>query len=732
MWEKGGYFTPKIDHHKKPFTIFLVSPNASGPMHVGNMLMVAIQDVLARYQRMQGKPTLYLPSTDQGGYETQITFERELNLQGKTRFDFTRKELFQLIKEFVEKNNVTIRNQIKAMGASVDWSKFHFAMDDYSMKLIYQTFHKMIQDDLIYRGRYMVNYCPECGTTLADIELSEKKDTTPLYHIRYPIPVDGTHSYLLVTTTHPETIFSETDIVINPQDERINYLIGKKLTNPITGKLMHILEDTRKEMKETCTIYLSSFSPSYDPNDYTFASTNTLHTENLIDWEGKMLGMYQGLTSSEARQKAVELLQEKKLIDRIDSENNTTTFLCKRGHTIQHAIFLNWFLKVDASHKSLKKPVYDAVKNEDMIIYPRWKERSYLKWITSMRDWPIARQNVWGIRIPVWYELADPKNFIVWFVDEKGNKLHGNLELLLKSHPLEEIKKGLERVYADEGVNWVLEKDKEAGKEYLPETDTFDTWFSVGHWQISLLGSKNPSEIDYFYPISLMETGWDILNMYVSRFVMLAYYTTGKLPFPYVYLHRLALGKGGKKMSKSMGNVVYPEPYIEKFGSDPLRMALISHTHDQENFVFEEGKIVQYASFGDNLWDLGKFITVLLGFTTQQIPQYSSALQDQLQYPEKRILADLEKLIGDVTNLLDKNQFAYAQEKSVRFLWNINGYINAIKNNRNNKVSLSVLRYTYLIYLKLLHPFMPFMTEAIYGEFVKNDMPLIISSWPII
>ena len=721
MWEKGNYFTPRVELAKKPFSIFLVPPNASGGMHIGNVLMIAIQDILARYYRARGNPTLWIPCPDHGGYETQVTYERELEKSGKNKFQYSRDELFEEIQHFVVNNNQLIKSQIRVTGASVDWSRFRFTMDDSSVNDVVETFRKMVSDNLIYRRSYMVNYCSSCGTVLADIELKENKEKTPLYFVKFA--VWDSEEYLSLGTTRPEFLFAATHVLVHPADGRYARHIGKKLKNPITGNLVEVIASARKFDPEKCDPFLSPFAPSYKKYDYEYTLRNSIPSRNLLDWDGNMLERHPGIKPVEARNKEVLFLKELGVIEKIDESYTDSVFLCKRGHIVESVIMFTWFLKLDDKITPLRKPAIDAIKNGGLTVFPRWREKGLIGWMEKMHDWPIARQNVWGINIPVWYDISDPTKFTVWFADKTGTRQYGNLKRFLdQGVSLEEISLGLERIYPSEGAVWALEKKE--GKSYLPETDTFDTWFSSGQWGTIVFGALDSEDFSYFYPSDSIVIGHDLLRLSVSRKILLSHYLTGKLPFKTVYLHRLLKGLDGQKMSKSFGNAVSLEHYLEKFGADVTRMALISHTTLQEDFIFAEEQLLFFQKFSYRFWDMGEIVSL----ANEYSPDFSESLG--LSHEDKKILRVLDGLTVLVGLNIERYSFAYAQEKLCDFLSDLEGYAFSMKAKGNIHISLSVLRHIYAKYLIILHPFMPFMTEELYAKLYNSSSPLAVVPWP--
>lgn len=723
MWEKGNYFTPVIDPSKKPFSMFLAPPNASGSMHIGNALMIAIQDILARYNRAKGRPTLWVPSTDHGGYETQVTFERELEKTGGDRSQYSRKELFKEIEGYVEKNSVLIKRQIRSMGASVDWSRFRYTMDSKSLESVDETFRKMVSDNLIYRRNYMLNYCPQCSTVLAGIELKEVKTTVPLYYIKFL--VQDSQESVALGITRPEFIFSVTHVLVNPADARYAHLIGKKLTNPITDEPVEIIADTRKFdlEKESLKPALFPFCPSFKSYDYEYTLRNPLPARNLLDWNGNLIERYPGLKPAEAREKEIQLLTERGLIEKTDTSYQDVVHLCKRGHVVENIIVLTWFLKLDDPAKSLKRALFESARKDGLTVIPHWREKGLIEWIKKMHDWPIARQNVWGINIPIWYDISDPSMFDVWFIDKTGGRQHGNLKYFLdKQVSLNEITQGLERLYADDRVSWTLEK--KPGIEYLPETDTFDTWFSSSQWAMIAFGYIHSPDFSYFYPSEVRVTGYDLIRLSVSRGLLLSQYITNQLPFKTVYLNQLIKGPDGQKMSKSLGNAVTLEHYLEKFGADVTRMALVSYTSTNEDFVFKDDRLEFFKGFSQKLLSMGQLVVI----ADQYSAEFSNSLQ--LSLKDAKLLETVEKLTQSVGLSIERYQFTQAQEKLCNFITNLSDFAADMNTQSNPYISLSVFRRVYEIYLTILHPCMPFMTEELYTSLYKSDTPLATAVWP--
>lgn len=728
-WEDAEVFKGKIDPEKKPFTIVLPPPNANGKLHTGHVLMLAIEDILIRWKKMQGFSTLWLPGTDHAGFETQVVFEKYLKSKGKSRFDYDRDSLYKEIWDFVESYKSTILEQMKRMGPGLDWSRYTYTLDESVVKIVYSTFEKMLSEGLIYRDDYIINFCPKCGTTFADLELRHVTRKDPLYYMKY--------GPFTLATTRPETKFGDTAIAVNPKDERYKDYVGKEVeVEGLNGpfKIKVIADDFVDPSFGTGVVKVT---PAHDKNDFEAGKRHNLEIKQVIGLDGKMLeiaGPYAGLSVLEARKKVVEDMQKRGLMVRIDEDYEHTVSVCyKGGHEIEPMVLPNWFIKVD----SLKKPALDVVLKNEVKIYPKWRQITYTKWMEEMRDWPISRQIVWGIRIPVWYDVDKNPNLQVNFIDTNGERVSGKVGDLLNNYDFEDIKKGLQSLIAPKDAVFST-KDGDDGR-CLQETDTFDTWFSSGHWPLATLRYPDSEDFKYFYPTSVMETGWEIIRFWVSRMIMFGIYLTGEAPFKDVYLHGLVRDTEGKKMSKSLGNVIDPLDYIEEYGADALRMGLISGTANGRDFAFPKDKVLAYRNFANKLWNMARFMLMMFGDFENDIPEFINDDENKqsLDETDKEMLSNLETLIKDVDQSLEKYRFADASEFIYQFMWHevADKYIEHIKtkNGEEKKLSLSVLKYVYSQGLKLLHPFMPFVTESIWENLPKNnnDKELLIeNNWP--
>lgn len=719
-WEEKGIFTGKIDKNKKPFTIVLPPPNANGKLHTGHVLMLAIEDILIRWKKMQGYSTLWVPGTDHAGFETQVVFERHLKEKGKSRFDYDRDSLYKEIWDFVQENKGVIESQIKSMGPGLDWTRYTFTLDDKVVDTVYETFQRMVGEGMVYRDDYIVNYCPKCGTTFADLELRHVTRKDPLYYMKY--------GPFVVATTRPETKFGDTAVAVHPNDERYKKYIGKEIeVEGLDGNFkLKVIGDTFVDPKFGTGVV--KVTPAHDKNDYEAGRRHSLEIKSVIGLDGKLnenTGPYVGLSAEEGRKKVVEDLQRRGLMIKIDYDYEHTVSVCyKGGHDIEPTVLPNWFIKVE----NFKKPALDVVINKEVKIYPRWREITYIKWMEEMRDWPISRQVVWGIRIPAWYSVEENPSIQVTFLNKKKERITGKVSDLIKKYSFSEIEEGLQSLIAPKNAKSIISKARPNGN-YLQETDTFDTWFSSGHWPLVTLGYPNSDDFHYFYPTSVMETGWEIIRFWVSRMIMFGIYLTGKPPFSDVYLHGLVRAIDGKKMSKSLGNVIDPLDYVSEYGADALRMGLISGTANGKDFAFPRDKVVAYRNFANKLWNMARFMLLLM--ENNEVVEYKEGNDKNITDVDKEIIQKLRSLIYGVNNSLEKFRFSDASDLIYQFMWHevADNYIEYVKTREDKGVALGVLKYVFTTGLKVLHPFMPFVTEAIWSNIETNGL-LIENRWP--
>ena len=726
-WQDAQVSTAKIDPTKKPYTIVLPPPNASGRMHAGNAVMIAIEDALIRWKRMKGFSALWLPGTDHAGFETQTTYERELKKQNKSRFDFDRDTLYANIMEFVLANKSAIETQIKSMGASIDWTRYTFTLDQKSIDTVYSTFERMEKENLIYRANYVVNYSFKYGTTFSDAEIVMREQKDPLYYLKF--------GPFTLATVRPETKFGDTAVAVHPDDARYKDWVGKEIeVEGLLGNFkLKVIADTYVDPEFGTGVV--KITPAHDKNDFEVGLRHNLEVKNVIGVDGRMTslcGKYAGMKVLEARKAVVADLLERGLIVKIDENYTHMVPVDYRSEDyVEQLVLPNWFIRVEA----LKKPALEAVTSGKIRIFPKWQEITYTRWVENMRDWAISRQIVWGIRLPVWYSADDNPDTNVTFLTKDKLPVTGKLVEVLKEHSFEEIEKGLQSLIAPMNSKYVVSRTKPRGN-YLQETDTFDTWFSSGHWPLTTLGYPDSDDFKYFYPTDVLETGWEIVTRWVSRMVMFGLYLTGEAPFKDIYLHGRVMAIDGKKMSKSLGNVVNPEEYQDQFGTDALRMGLISGTANGKDFAFPKDKVMAYRNFSNKIWNMARFMQLMIEEfgKVSEVDFSTSGLGEK----DAVMVSRLKEVIKLVDENLEKYRFSDAAETVYQFMWHelADDYIEFVKGlpegSAERGLSLGVLRFVYLTCLKILHPFMPFVTEAVWGEVSETKKLLAQESWPVV
>jgi valyl-tRNA synthetase len=680
LWEKSGYFNPdKLPkRHKKPFCIIMPPPNANGSLHIGHAVFVTLQDIMIRYKRMRGFKTLWLPGADHAGFETQVVYDKKLEKEGRSRFQIPREQLYKEMMDFTLKNKKTMESQLRKLGASCDWSREKFTLDPVITKITLQTYEKLKKDGLIYRGSRLVSWCIKHQTSLSDVEVKHITQKDPLYYIKY--------GPLWLATVRPETKFGDTGIAVNPRDPRYKKYIGceieiKTLLGP---RKIKVIADSSIDMKFGTGVV--KVTPAHDLADYEIwqrHKTEIPGPVSVIDKFGRLnkkAGPYAGLKIMEARKKIVEDMTRAGLLDPNKTDHNyqhNIAVCYKCGKPIEPLIFDNQiFVKMTAKPASGSKSLRDlgvsAVRSGKIKFIPKHFEKIFFHWMKNLRDWNISRQIVWGIPIP----------------DSK--------------------------------------------------TDVFDTWFSSGQWPFATLKTSGPHAFKTFYPTDVMETGWDILPFWVMRMIMLGMYITGKVPFKYVYLHGLVRDKERQKMSKSKGNVIDPLGVIDLFGTDSLRMALVvGNTPGNDPVIFEE-KIRGYQHFANKIWNASRFVSMNLEkkYFNEKLKKIETG-KIKLKAGDKKILHDLEKLKTLVSREMDKFKFYSASEKIYHYFWHIfcDKIIEAqkprLKNLAERRVAQHLLFTILTTCLKMLHPFMPFVTETIWQELLKKRKSiLMIEEWP--
>ncbi|MCA9334041.1 valine--tRNA ligase, partial [Candidatus Saccharibacteria bacterium] len=577
-----------------------------------------------RYHRMKGEATLLLPGADHAGFETQVVYEKHLAKEGKSRFDLSREELYKQVWDFVQLNKGNFEQQLRQMGISCDWSRFTFTLDEKIIKTAYATFKRMWDDGLIYRGERLVNFCTHHGTAFADIEVEHKEEKGKLWHIRYPL-VNGSGE-IVVATTRPETMLGDTAVAVHPSDKRYAKMVGKTVKLPLTHREIPIIADDMVD--KSFGSGAVKITPAHDPNDFAVAERHDLPMISVINHEGNMSHeageSYVNLPVQEARQKVVNDLQDQGFLLKTEDHTHSVGHCYKCGTVIEPLLRDQWFIDM----QPLAKEAIKVLKAKKIKFYPEAKRDQLVRYLQGLKDWNISRQIAWGIPIPAFQNADDPDD---WIYDERV---------------------GEETITVD-------------GKTYHRDPDVFDTWFSSGQWPFATLDYPDGQDFKQFYPLSLMETGGEILQPWVSRMIMLGLYITGEIPFEAVYIHGYVMAEDGAKMSKSVGNVVDPLPVIEKYGSDALRIGIIANRAPAVNRGYDQAKVEGGRNFCNKLWNASRFALMNLeGYAAAPVPA------DELATEDRWILSRLADVRDEVTRLVDSFQLGEAGRQLYEFLWN--------------------------------------------------------------
>lgn len=735
LWETAGIFTPVINKTKTPYTIILPPPNANDPLHAGHALYV-VEDILIRFHRMLGDPTLWLPGTDHAGIETQFVFEKKLQKDGQSRFDFDRETLFKMIDGYVKDNSAIAVTQLKRLGFSLDWTRLKFTLDEDHNQRIFAVFRKMFADGLIYRGEKIVNYCTRCGTSFSNLEVDHKMVDSSLWYFKY--------GPLVVATTRPETMLGDTAVAVNPSDPRYQKLIGTTITLPLVGKQIPVIgEDSVDPKFGTGAVKIT---PSHSPEDYTMAQTHGLQFIRIFDYDGKanqnVPAKYRGLFPNQLRKAVVVDMAELGLVDKIVPYSHEVGHCYRCGQVIEPITAPQWYITI----KPLADAAITAVKADQVIFFPPRFKKEFLSWMKDIYDWPISRQIVWGQRIPVWYNLDDNSQIIITFIGTDGKIVNDTWANLQGKVDFEIIKSGLQTLLVPADIKYYLSEESalQTGPHILQETDTFDTWFSSGQWPYSTLGwspdGHHSEDFKYFYPTAVLDTMWDILFFWVARMIMLGIYATGEVPFKVAHMHSRVVDAKGQKMSKSKGNVINPVAVAEANGADALRLALVYGVAPGSDIPLSDDKIRAQRNFVNKIWNASRFVMMTLdkfpGFEAPILQGGMSAVADKgvLNADDISIISKLNLIIKSTTTNINKYRFGQASEDLYQFFWHefCDEYIEETKNRIEE--AMPTLKLVLLTSLKLIHPFAPFVTESIYQEFKEKynlpDQFLAISPWP--
>ena len=705
-WEEEGYFKPSMDKSKESYCIMMPPPNVTGKLHMGHALDDTIQDILIRFKRMQGYNTLWLPGSDHASISTEMKVVQKLKAEGKTKQDLGREKFIEEAWDWTHLYGGTIQEQQRKLGCSCDWERRRFTLDEGLSDAVLEQFVNLYNKGFIYKGKRMVNWCTNCNTSISDAEVEYHEENSHLWHIRYP--VKGEDKYIIVATTRPETMLGDTAIAVHPEDERYKDLVGKTCILPIMNKEIPIIADTFVE-KEFGTGAVK-ITPAHDMNDYQAGLRHDLEVIQVFDESFKMGNLvpeYKGMELLEARKKIVETLKEIGALVK-EEEYTHNVGKCERcKNTIEPKISEQWFVKM----KELAEPAIQAVRKDDVKFVPKRYEKTYFNWMENIQDWCISRQLWWGHPIPAYYCKECGHIHVAKIKPEQCEKCNSNQ----------------------------LEQDP----------DTLDTWFSSALWPFSTLGwpNKEAEDLKTFYPTNVLVTGYDIIFFWVARMVFSGLESMGEKPFSDVLIHGIVRDSQGRKMSKTLGNGVDPIEVIEQYGADALRFSVLSGTTMGNDIRYMPEKLEQASNFANKIWNAAKFITMNMA-SKEEIFAFDESIKDKetgkykaegLKIEDRWILNKLDNLIETVTRNIEEYDLGIALDNIYSFIWNefCDWYIEMVKTrlyseHREDKIQVSfVLNYVFGDSLKLLHPFMPFVTSEIYSELINyNDKELMMTHWP--
>ena len=688
-WEENGYFKPVIDKDKKPFVISMPPPNVTAKLHIGHALDDTIQDILIRYHRMLGDPTLYVPGTDHASIATEVKVVEKLKKEGKSKESLGREKFLEEAWKWKEEYGGKIVEQQRKLGLSCDWQRARFTMDEGCSKAVLEVFERLYNEGIIYKGERLVNWCPECKTPISDIEVEYEEQKSNLWHIRYKI--ENSDDYVVVATTRPETMLGDTAVAVNPNDDRYKDIVGKRVFLPIVNKYIPVVADRYVDMEFGTGVV--KITPAHDPNDFKVGKRHDLEIINILNEDGTLnekAGKYEGMTTLEAREEIVKELKDIGALVKIEPHVHNVGSCYRCHHTIEPYISNQWFVKME----ELAKPAIEAVKNGDIKFIPKRFEKIYLNWMENIEDWCISRQLWWGHRIPAYY-------------CKECGKITVSKEHITTC---------------------------ECGGEVVQDEDTLDTWFSSALWPFSILGwPDNTEDYSYFYPNSVLVTGYDIITFWVSKMIFSGLHYTNKIPFENVYIHGLVRDSQGRKMSKSLGNGVDPIEVIENYGTDALRFSLTQNISAGNDMRYMPEKLETARNFANKLWNAAKFVNMYIDdIAVENVENFLPA--------DKWILTKLSKLEKEVKDNLDKYELGVPLQKLYDFIWSdfCDWYIEIVKtrlyDKETNPFSYSVavwtLNHVLVQVIKMLHPYMPFITEEIYQNLHTDKNSIMRDMYP--
>lgn len=694
IWEKRGYFCADPFSELPSYTIVIPPPNVTGVLHIGHALNQTLQDIIIRHKRMSGFNTLWLPGMDHAGIATQNVVEKQLRARGQNREELGREQFVERVWKWKEASGGVILKQLRRLGSSVDWSRERFTMDEGLSHAVREVFVSLYKEGLIYQGDYMVNWCPQCMTALSDLEVEHEELSGRLYYIRYP--VKGSDEYLVIATTRPETMLGDTAVAVHPDDRRLASLIGRSIVLPLINREIPVIADSYVDPEFGAGAL--KITPAHDPNDFDIGIRHNLENINVMDTSGCMnnnAGPYEGLDRFQCREKIINDLQEKDLIEKIDDYTHSVGHCYRCKTIIEPRVSRQWFVKT----APLAKPAIEAVRQGRVKFFPKSWENTYFNWMDNVKDWCISRQIWWGHQIPAWY-CQDCHEINVFSTAPEVCAKCGSSDL-------------------------------------KQETDVLDTWFSSALWPFSTLGWPDKTkEMSTFYPTTTLVTGFDILFFWVARMIMMAMKFTGDVPFKNVYIHALVRDSHGQKMSKSKGNVIDPISLMDKHGTDSLRFTFAAMASPGRDIKLGDERIAGYRNFMNKIWNSARFIMMNIdrcGIESLAYEDLNSA--DGLPLHDRWMLSKLQKHIEDTNRHLDAFRFDESANGMYHFLWHefCDWYIELGKpflTSENDAKSIKALMYTFETLLRLLHPVIPFITEEIWQKIPHSGESICIAPYP--
>ena len=693
-WEEKGYFHEEVDTNKEPFSIVLPPPNVTGQLHMGHALDNTLQDILIRTKRMQGYNVLWMPGTDHAGIATQVKVEENImKTEGKSRHDLGREEFLKRVWEWKQEYGNTIVKQIRSLGASCDWTRERFTLDEGYHEAVLKVFVELYEKGLIYRGERITNWCPNCLTALSDIEVEHEDENGHLWHIRYPV-IGEEDTFLTVATTRPETMFGDVAVAVNPNDERYAHLVGKELLLPFVNRHIPIIAD--EYVDQSFGTGCVKITPAHDPNDFEMGQRHNLESIVVMNPDGTMnagAGHFVNMPRELARKQVVAELEAQGLLEKVEDHGHSVGHCSRCNTTVEPMVSKQWFVSMEP----LAKPALEVVRDKSIEFVPERFTKTYTNWLESIRDWCISRQLWWGHRIPAWYCQDCGETIVTTETLTECPHCHGKVE---------------------------------------QDPDVLDTWFSSALWPFATMGwPDNTEEVKHWYPTSVMVTGYDIIFFWVARMIFMGLEFKEEIPFKHVFIHGLVRDSQGRKMSKSLGNGINPLEVIEEYGADALRFTLVTGNTPGNDMRFYMERVEANRNFANKIWNASKFVLMNLeGFDESFVPS-----AEDYTLADKWILEEYNKTVTNITNNLDKFELGEAASAVYDFIWNTycDWYIELAKPRLYNKeggrdrqtaqyLLVSILRHM----MELLHPFMPFVTEHIWQHLPHEGESIMVAPWP--